>query len=173
VEAPYGSPAVPQGHLITNINEESKEVEPPSPGMSGRQMRVDWQQYEPNFLFNELSEDQDRRVRAASPYGNLRTWKLARLIVKSGDDLRLEQFAMQLISMMDQIFKRKKLNLWLFPYEILSTGFDCGLIEFVKDGLSLDQIGRVMKERYNKNCDLYDYFRINYGKPDSEAYRKA
>jgi len=75
--------------------------------------------------------------------------------------------------MMDQIFRRKKLNLWLFPYEIISTGFDCGLIEFVKDGLSLDMIGRVMKERYSKNCDLYDYFRINYGKPNSDPYRKA
>ena len=56
---------------------------------------------EKNFLFKELSKEQDDRIKSQSRYGNLRTWKLARIIVKSGDDLRLEQFAMQLISMMD------------------------------------------------------------------------
>ena len=30
-----------------------------------------------------------------------------------------------------------------------------------------------MKDKYNKNCDLYDYFRINYGKPSSDEYKKA
>lgn len=71
---------------------------------------------------------------------------------------------MQFISNIAQIFRRKKLNLWLFPYEIVATGNGCGLIEFVKDGLSLDYIGRMMNERFpDQDCDLYDYFRINYG----------
>ena len=41
-----------------------------------------------NFLFSETSEQQEERVRKASPYGHLKTWKLARIIIKSGDDLR-------------------------------------------------------------------------------------
>jgi len=45
-----------------------------------------------------------------------------RIIVKSNDDVRQEQFAMQLISQFEQIFKLKKLDLWLKPYEILGTG---------------------------------------------------
>jgi phosphatidylinositol 4-kinase B len=49
---------------------------------------------------------------------------------------------MQLISQMDQIFKLKKLNLWLKPYEILATGARCGLIEVVSDALSIDGIKR-------------------------------
>lgn len=45
-----------------------------------------------------------------------------RIIVKSNDDIRQEQFAMQLIDTFDQIFKGKKLDLWMNPYEILGTG---------------------------------------------------
>jgi len=84
---------------------------------------------------------------------------------------------MQLISMMNQIFKLKKLDLWLFPYEILATGPDCGLLEFVKDGLGVDYIHREMNDKFKGqkglNCDLYDYFRINYGKPSSDAFKCA
>lgn len=46
--------------------------------------------YEPNFLYDELSDQQEARIRSASKYGHLKTWKLCRLIVKCGDDLRLE-----------------------------------------------------------------------------------
>ena len=95
---------------------------------------------------------------------------MARLIVKSGDDLRLEQFAMQLISLMNQIFKRKNLKLWLKPYEILATAQDCGVIEFITDGLSIDYIRRTMSRKYNRNCDLYDYFRKNFGEPKSKEF---
>jgi len=42
----------------------------------------------------ELSEHQEKRIREASKYGHLKTWRLVRVIVKSGDDLRSEQFAM-------------------------------------------------------------------------------
>ena len=33
-----------------------------------------------------------------SPFGYLKSWRLFRLIVKSCDDVRQEQFAMQIIS---------------------------------------------------------------------------
>ena len=55
----------------------------------------------PNFLFSETSKVQDERLRRESPYGQLATWRTFRFIVKSGDDLRQEQLAMQLISVMD------------------------------------------------------------------------
>lgn len=72
----------------------------------------------------ETAAEQEKRIRKQSIFGHLKTWKLLRIIVKAGDDLRQEQFAMQLISQIDQIFKRKKLNIWLKPYEILATGKD-------------------------------------------------
>ena len=54
-----------------------------------------------NNIFLETSKEQDVRVRANSPFKHLTTWSLMRVIVKSNDDVRQEQFAMQLISQMD------------------------------------------------------------------------
>ncbi len=73
--------------------------------------------------------------------------------------MRQEQFAMQLISQMDQIFKIKKLNLWLRTYEILATGPRCGLIEAVSDALSIDSI----KKKMGGEAKLVDYFYKQFG----------
>lgn len=51
---------------------------------------VNYLSYEPNFLFKEFAKDQEIRIRANSRFGHLKTWKLARVIIKSGDDMRLE-----------------------------------------------------------------------------------
>lgn len=58
-----------------------------------------------NFLFKETFEQQSERLKKASIFGSLKTWKICKIIVKSGDDLRQEQFAMQLIDTMGQIFR--------------------------------------------------------------------
>ena len=49
-------------------------------------------------IFQEISREQDERVRRNSPFGSLKTWRLLKIIVKSNDDVRQEQFAMQLIA---------------------------------------------------------------------------
>ena len=61
---------------------------------------------EPNLsggdkVFTETAKEQEARIRKNSPFGGLLTWKLMRIIVKSNDDIRQEQFAMQLISQFD------------------------------------------------------------------------
>lgn len=85
--------------------------------------------------------------------------------MKSNDDVRQEQFAMQLISQIDQIFKLKKLNLWLRTYEILATGPRCGLIEAVSDTLSIDSI----KKKMGQQAKLIDYFRLQFGDRKSKS----
>jgi len=106
-------------------------------------------------VFKETAKEQESRIRKNSPFGNLLTWKLFRVIVKSNDDVRQEQFAIQLISQFDQIFKKKKLDLWLKPYEILATGQRCGLIEVCEDTLSISSI----KEKLGgKQVRIVDYF---------------
>ena len=40
------------------------------------------------LTYIETAQEQEERVRGYSKYGKLKTWKLARIIVKSGDDLR-------------------------------------------------------------------------------------
>ena len=57
-------------------------------------------------------------------------------MVKTGDDLKqginfnlfLEQFAMQLINNIDNIFKKEKIACVVFPYEVISLGPNYGLI---------------------------------------------
>jgi len=39
-------------------------------------------------VFKETSKEQEERIRENSPFGNLVTWKLCRVIVKSNDDVR-------------------------------------------------------------------------------------
>lgn len=121
-------------------------------------------------VFPETSKEQEERIRRNSPYGSLLTWKLFRVIVKSNDDVRQEQFAIQLINQFDQIFKKKKLDLWLKPYEILATGQRCGLIEVCNDTLSISSI----KEKLGgKNVRIVDYFRNQFGSARSRAYKLA
>ena len=73
-------------------------------------------------IFGEDSNEQAERIRRDSPFKHLRSWKLIHLIVKSGADMKEEQFAIQLISQFDQIFKSEKIKLILTPYEIVSLG---------------------------------------------------
>ena len=80
---------------------------------------------------------------------------------------------MQLICSMNQIFRSNRLKLKLSPYEILATSHDCGLIEFVSDALSVDYIRRAMALRYNRTCDLFDFFRKNFGGIRSKTFVQA
>ncbi|KAI9992677.1 hypothetical protein PInf_014544 [Phytophthora infestans] len=63
------------------------------------------------------------------------------------DDLRQEVLVMQLISYFQQIFELEKLPLRLHPYRILSTGSTTGLIEVVRNAMSLDGIRRPQASR--------------------------
>jgi phosphatidylinositol kinase/protein kinase (PI-3 family) len=72
---------------------------------------------------------------------------------------------------MDQIFKLKKLNLWLKPYEILATGQRCGLIEVAQDAMSIDSIKRKLSTQ-NQQARLIDYFHQQFG-TDHKAKSKS
>ncbi|CDW87043.1 phosphatidylinositol kinase (pik-k) [Stylonychia lemnae] len=134
--------------------------------MSRRQTKADCK----NILIEETSQEQEERIRKNSPFGHLKTWKLFRMIVKSNDDVRQEQFAMQLISEIHQIFRIRKLPIFLKAYEILATGPRCGLIEVITDALSLDEI-----HKKTEGSSLYDFYLKNFGqgRKKSRAFRRA
>lgn len=73
---------------------------------------------------------------------------------------------MQLISQIYQIFKLKKLPLWLKTYEILATGPNCGLIECINDAMSLDEI-----HKKAEGITLLDYFVVKHGKGQVKSKR--
>lgn len=95
-----------------------------------------------------------QRIKKQSPFKHLTTWKIVSFIVKSNDDVRQEQFAMQLISQMGQIWNSAGLPLWTKPYEIIATGPNCGLIEAITDSMSIHAV----KEKVGVNATLRDYF---------------
>jgi hypothetical protein len=115
---------------------------------------------EENDPFGESYAEQCQRVRANSPFGELKTWRLAKVIVKQGCDLRQEQFAMQLISQFDQIFKGAGLKIRLRPYEIVCTGMNCGLVECVPDAVSLDSLKQKLRKLGIR--DLREFFLLYY-----------
>lgn len=53
------------------------------------------------------------------------------MIFKCGDNLRQDQFAMQLIGVMDWIWKRNGLHLEIIRYSILPTGLEDGMVQFI------------------------------------------
>jgi len=111
-------------------------------------------------IFGEPFEKRAQRIRDASPFGGLSTWKLIQVIVKHGSDLRQEQFATQLISQFDQIFKAYKIPIWVKPYEIISTGPNSGLVQCVSETLSVDSLNQKLK-KYNIGS-LNEFFTLYY-----------
>ncbi|CAB93847.1 Phosphatidylinositol 3-kinase vps34 [Schizosaccharomyces pombe] len=53
------------------------------------------------------------------------------IIFKNGDDLRQDQLVIQILTLMDKLLKKEKLDLHLKPYRILATGPTHGAVQFV------------------------------------------
>ncbi|KAI8882186.1 kinase-like protein [Backusella circina FSU 941] len=127
-----------------------------------------------------LSEDWETkktRLRAASPYGHLSNWRLISVIVKNGTDLRQEQFAVQLIREMQLIWADTGVNVWVKYFRILVTSDSSGLMETLRNTISIHSIKKNAYTRGWNQKDtmftLYDYFKKVWGPPESEEYIKA
>ena len=121
-------------------------------------------------VFKESFKQQSKRIQEQSPYGKFKTWGLLHVIVKSGDDLRQEQFAMQLISFFKQTFDQAGIEIWLYPYDILATGIDCGILECVPDAVSIDGLKKSLP---GDRTTLYDFFLLQFGQPKSKRFKMA
>ncbi|CAL1536446.1 unnamed protein product [Lymnaea stagnalis] len=63
-----------------------------------------------------------------------------RIMFKNGDDLRQDMLTLQVIRLMDTIWKNEGLDLRMIPYGCLSTGKDVGVIEIVKNAKTITAI---------------------------------
>lgn len=52
-------------------------------------------------------------------------------MIKSGDDLRQEYMAMQLIKYIEEIARAENIKIWIRSYDVIPFNGDSGLIEFV------------------------------------------
>ncbi|XP_061675347.1 phosphatidylinositol 4-kinase beta-like isoform X2 [Syngnathoides biaculeatus] len=108
-----------------------------------------------------------RRIREASPYGHLPSWRLLPVIVKCGDDLRQELLAYQVLTQLQAIWRQERLPLWIKPYKILVMSADSGMIEPVLNAVSLHQV------RKQSQLSLLDYFLQEHGSCTTEQFLSA
>eukprot|EP00850_Spirogloea_muscicola_P017580 SM000152S01568 [mRNA] locus=s152:325750:333245:- [translate_table: standard] len=88
-------------------------------------------------------------------------------IFKVGDDCRQDVLALQVITLLRNIFRAVHLNLYLFPYGVLPTGYERGIIELVPDTRSRAQIAEVT------DGGLCEVWETEYGLPGSTTYEEA
>ncbi len=141
------------------IIESRRSIISESPNEQSSSINVNFQN-----IFGELIEEQANRIRKFSPFGQFNTWGLFKMIVKSGEDLRQEQFATQLINEFHQIFQMEKVECWVNSYEIIATGDNVGIIECVPNAISIDQL----KKKIGNNT-LRSFFENYFGPTDTKS----
>lgn len=166
----------------SSSDEHSEDVDNNNQSVYGQENKEGFDLLEkiPNFnsnnnnlfnIFGQTFSQLKSRLKRTSPYGNLFSYKPIQFIFKSGEDLRQEQFASQLINTFAQIFKVEKVNCFLYPYEIISTGNNCGIIEVVENSISIDYL----KQKINSispGCSLKDFYEKFFIK-GTHKYNKA
>ncbi|KAA0707024.1 Phosphatidylinositol 4,5-bisphosphate 3-kinase catalytic subunit gamma isoform [Triplophysa tibetana] len=81
------------------------------------------------------------------------------IIFKHGDDLRQDMLIIQTLMVMDSIWQEKGLNLNLVPYGCISTGYNIGMIEIVRNAVTIASVQRSQGGMAGafKNTALYDW----------------
>ena len=88
-------------------------------------------------------------------------------IFKVGDDCRQDVLALQVIRLLADALAKAGLDLFLAPYGVIPTAYECGIIEVVPDCRSRSALG--------ETCDggLFDIFRREFGAPGSARFEAA
>ncbi|KAL4247958.1 Phosphatidylinositol 3-kinase VPS34 [Abortiporus biennis] len=76
------------------------------------------------------------------------------VIFKDGDDMRQDQLVIQLFTLMDRLLRKENLDLKLTPYDVLATGPQQGMAQFIPS----KPIAAIISE----NGTLLNYLRANY-----------
>ncbi|CAH2246595.1 phosphatidylinositol 4,5-bisphosphate 3-kinase catalytic subunit beta isoform [Pelobates cultripes] len=94
------------------------------------------------------------------------------IIFKNGDDLRQDMLALQLLRLMDMLWKESGLDLRIVPYGCLATGDRCGMIEVVSAAetiadIQLDCSNLAAAAAFNKDA-LLNWIKENNAGDDLE-----
>lgn len=95
------------------------------------------------------------------------------MIYKVGDDLRQDALTLQIITLMDDLWKREGLDMRLKPYTCLALSPQCGLIEIVKNSNTTSNINIEyggLRAVYNDSTLLKWLQKHN---PTEKAFQKA
>src|SRR5260221_9500791 len=75
------------------------------------------------------------------------------LIFKNGDDMRQDQLAIQLFTLMDRLLRKENLDLRLSPYDVLATGSLEGMVQYIPS----KTIAAIVSE----HSTVLNYFRVH------------
>ena len=105
------------------------------------------------------------KIKNESTYKIFPSHSIKSILVKADDDLRQECLTMQLIKIMDDIFKKAKINIQLRTYEIVITSKSSGIIEYINDSISIDALKK------KTNTDLNTFYRTYFENNFNEAQK--
>ena len=147
--------------LGADKEKDKAEMEPAEASLRVRQM------------FGELWEERDGRICAAyqrakgSPPPGF-AYRTLPCLVKTGDPLLQEQFAILLVRVFQDIFDSAKLPLPLHAYSVVATTPSGGMVQLVTDSNSIDSL-----KRNNPASTLSDLFASLFGAPSTKEHRRA
>ncbi|KAG7394826.1 Phosphatidylinositol 4-kinase beta [Phytophthora boehmeriae] len=151
----------------SKLEEEDEEGESSDPSSETRNQAATSEP--PCVIFKERWADKERRIQATSPYGQLPGWRLLPVIVKSDDDLRQEQLALQLIRQFANVFEEFKVPVFVRPYDVIAISATSGLVEAISDTISIDSL----KRNDGEFTTLLDFFTRHFGDPSTQEFRRA
>ncbi|GBG80565.1 hypothetical protein CBR_g31025 [Chara braunii] len=88
-------------------------------------------------------------------------------IFKVGDDCRQDVLALQVIALLRDVFAAINLDLYLFPYGVLPTGYGRGIIEVVPNSRSRNQMGEL------SDGGLLELFQQDFGPVGTRRFEQA
>ncbi|CAM6105243.1 unnamed protein product [Calypogeia fissa] len=99
--------------------------------------------------------------------GDPNNMKQQACIFKVGDDCRQDVLALQVIALLRDIYEAVGINLYLFPYGVLPTGYGRGIIEVVPNSRSRNQMADIT------DGGLLDNFQQDFGAIGSKTFEAA
>ncbi|CEG41184.1 Phosphatidylinositol kinase (PIK-I) [Plasmopara halstedii] len=120
-------------------------------------------------FFGERFADTQKRIREESNFSRFDGWSLVPVIAKSFDDMRQEVFVLQGLKLVQLIFRKHNLNLWMRYYDIVCAGKDCGLLEVITDAQSLDGLKKKGTEIFGVGTSLSKIFERACGRDPIEG----
>ncbi|CEF63341.1 Phosphatidylinositol 4-kinase beta [Strongyloides ratti] len=126
-------------------------------------------------IFSESWDSLYSKIKRDSIYSFLPNWTILPVIVKTGDDLRQELIAYQLLCLFQEIWTSEYIPLYLKPYRINVLSADAGLIEPIKNAISLHQLKKKLSMENENGIPptLLEYFITKYGSIDTVNFIKA
>lgn len=113
------------------------------------------------YYFGKKYNNLIKEYKNKSKYNNYKTYSLKSFIFKSNDDLRQELLALQLIKKFKMIFEDAGIRANIFPYEILITSKNSGMMEFLPNTISIDQLKKKYPKK-NLNSFFHEVFEDNF-----------